>query len=106
MSREEAGSKGGKETVRRYGRDWMKELGRRGIRARAGKYFGGSIADCMAYLRKKAIELQIVALADQEGIACVETPILLDPDADPFFEDPSWQERIAKGKSARRSRRR
>ncbi|MCI0461094.1 MAG: hypothetical protein L0Z62_29445, partial [Gemmataceae bacterium] len=67
-------------------------------------HMGGSIADCMAYLRNKAAELQIAALADQEGIACVETPILLDPDADPFFEESSWQARIAKGKSARPSR--
>jgi hypothetical protein len=97
MSKQQAGSKGGKETLKRYGRSWMKELGRRGIRATADKHFGGSIADCMAYLRKKGAELQIAALADDEDIMCVEVPILLDPDADPFFDEPvpSWQDRIA-----------
>lgn len=97
MSREEAGRKGGKETVRRYGRSWMRQLGKRGIQATAAKHFGGSIAECMSYLRKKAAELQIAALADEEGMTCVEMPILLDPDADPFFAEPvpSWQQRLA-----------
>ena len=106
MSRQEAGSKGGKETLRRYGRLHMKELGKRGIRATADKYFGGSIAECMSYLRKKAAELQIVALADQEGMTCVEMPILLDPDFDPFFDEPppTWQQRLAAGKPRSRVR--
>jgi hypothetical protein len=106
MSRQEAGSKGGKETVRRYGRAWMQELGKRGLRATANKYFAGSVSECMSFLRKKAAELQIVTLADQEGMTCVEVPILLDPDDDPFFEeaDPAWQERVAVGKTTARGR--
>jgi hypothetical protein len=102
MSREQAGSKGGKETLRRYGRSWMKELGRRGIKATADKYFGGSIAECMSYLRKKAAELQIAALADSDGRTCVEVPVLLDPDYDPFFDEPipNWQDRMANRKPA------
>ena len=97
LSKQEAGRKGGKETLRRYGRSWMRELGKRGIQATANKYFGGSIAECMSYLRKKAAELQIPALADQEGIRCVEIPVLPDPDSDPFFEEPkpNWQQRVA-----------
>jgi hypothetical protein len=100
MSRQQAGSKGGRETLRRYGRSWMKEIGKRGIRATADKHFGGSIAACMAYLRQKGAELQITALADSEGMTCVEVPILLDPDFDPFFDDPTptWQQRLASGK--------
>jgi hypothetical protein len=35
MSRQDAGRKGGKETLKRYGRSWMQELGKRGIRATA-----------------------------------------------------------------------
>lgn len=106
MSREEAGSKGGKETLKRYGRAWMQELGKRGLRATANKYFAGSVSECMSYLRKKAAELQIAALADEEGMSCVEVPILLDPDADPFFEeaDTAWQERLAGGKRTARGR--
>ncbi len=106
MSKQEAGSKGGKETLKRYGRSWMKELGKRGLRATANKYFAGSVAECMSYLRKKAVELQIAALADQEGMTCVELPILLEPDADPFFEEPAptWQEHLANRKSAARGR--
>ena len=67
----------------------MKELGKRGIQATADKYFGGSIAECMSYLRRKGAELQIAALADNEGIRCVELPVLLDPDLDPFFDELS-----------------
>jgi hypothetical protein len=48
MSKEEAGSKGGRETVRRYGREWMKELGKRGLRSTANKYFAGSVDECMS----------------------------------------------------------
>ena len=106
ISRQEAGSKGGKETLKRYGSSWMQELGKRGLRATANKYFAGSVSECMSYLRKKAAELQIAALADQEGMMCVEVPILLDPDADPFFEEPvpTWQVRLANGKPAGRGR--
>jgi hypothetical protein len=106
MSKQEAGRKGGKETLRRYGRSWMQELGKRGLRATANKYFAGSVGECMSYLRKKASELQIAALADEEGMACVEVPILLDPDDDPFFEEPApaWQERVAYSKPTERDR--
>ncbi len=106
MSRQEAGGKGGRETLRRYGYPYMKELGKRGIRATADKYFAGSIADCMAYLRKKAAELQIAALAEEEGMTCIEVPILLDPDYDPFFNEPvpSWKERVASAKPSARRR--
>jgi hypothetical protein len=106
MSKEEAGSKGGKETLKRYGRAWMQELGKRGLRATANKYFAGSVSECMSYLRKKAGELQIAALADEEGMSCVEVPILLDPDADPYFDEPAatWQERLAGGKPTARGR--
>ena len=101
MSREEAGRKGGTATVRRYGRQWMKELGKRGIRATANRYFSGSIAECMSYLRRKGAELQIAALADREEMACVEVPVLLDPEDDPFFQEPAatWQQRAAGGKA-------
>lgn len=104
MSKQEAGSKGGRETVRRYGREWMKELGKRGLRSTANKYFAGSVDECMSYLRKKGAELQIVALADQEGMSCVEVPILLDPDSDPYFEEKSWRDRVTKSKSQSRKR--
>ena len=106
MSPQEAGSKGGTETLRGYGRDYMKELGKRGLRATANKYFAGSVAECMSYLRKKAAELQVATLADNAAAPCVEVPIFLDPDADPFFDDPSprWQDRVAHETPARRRR--
>jgi hypothetical protein len=106
MSRQEAGRKGGKETLKRYGRAWMQELGKRGLRATVNKYFAGSVSECMSYLRRKAAELQIADLADQEGMTCVEVPILLDPEADPFFEEPvpTWQERLGNGKATQRGR--
>ena len=53
MSRQEAGRKGGKETLKRYGREWMRELGKRGLRATANKYFAGSVAECMAFLVRR-----------------------------------------------------
>jgi hypothetical protein len=83
----------------------MQELGRRGLRATADRYFGGSVAECMAYLRKKGAEVQIATLADEEGMRCVEVPVLLDPDDDPFFQEPAgiWQERTtSRPPSARR----
>jgi hypothetical protein len=104
MSKQEAGSKGGRETVKRYGRQWMKELGKRGLRSTANKYFAGSVDECMSYLRKKGAELQIVLLADQAGMTCVEVPILLDPDSDPYFEEQSWRDRVVKGQSGERKR--
>ncbi len=105
MSKQEAGRKGGRETLRRYGREWMRELGKRGLLATANKYFAGSVEECMSYLRKKGIELQIARLADEEGKTCVEVPIILDPDDDVFFEEPetTWKDRV-KGKSAERGR--
>jgi hypothetical protein len=106
MSRQEAGRKGGQETLKRYGRLWMTELGKRGVRATANKYFGGSIAECMSYLRKKAAELQIAALAENEAMTCIEVPIILEPDFDPFFDAPvpTWQDRIARDKASLRGR--
>ena len=106
MSPQEAGSQGGRETLRRYGRSYMKELGKRGLRATANKYFAGSIAECMSYLRKRAAELQVAGLADNAAAACVEVPIILDPDADPFFDEPSpsWQDRVARDKPTARRR--
>lgn len=106
ISRQEARSKGGRETVKRYSRPYMKELGKRGLRATANKSLAGSISQCMSYLRKKAAELQIAALAYQEGMTCVEVPIMLDPDANPFFDGsvPSWQKRLAGDKPKTRSR--
>jgi hypothetical protein len=106
MSRQEAGSKGRKETLQRYGRLWMKELGQRGVRATANKYFGGSIAACMSYLCRKAAELRIAALAENEAMTCIEVPILLDTDFDPFFAAPlpTWQDRMARDKARGRGR--
>lgn len=65
----------------------------------AGQYLAGRLP-----YRKKGAELQIVALADQEGMTCVEVPVLLSPDDDPYFEESSWRDRVAKSKSQSRKR--
>jgi hypothetical protein len=58
-------SAGGRETLKRYGIQHFKELGKRGIRATADGYFGGSIADCMEWLRRGGYEFKIAQGVDQ-----------------------------------------
>ncbi len=39
-------------------------------------------------------------------MTCVEVPILLDPESDPFFDEPAttWRQRLANGKARVRAR--
>lgn len=96
MDREAAGSKGGRTTFERHGREHFRELGRRGIRATAAKYFNGSIGDAMEYLRKKGYEFRMSRMAEQDERACIELPVVMDPEDDPFFEDTGreWRTRV------------
>src|SRR4051812_15947791 len=93
------GSAGGRETLKRYGVQHFKELGKRGIRATADRYFGGSIADCMEWLRRRGYEFRIAQGVDQqlqarldagEGIASVELPVICEPDHDPSY----WRDKV------------
>lgn len=107
MDRSEAGRKGGRETLRRYTVAHYRELGKKGIRATAARWFGGSIAEAMAWLRKRGVEFQIdrgtnaqleQRLAQGAAIASVELPIILDPDDDPGLvaatPAPPWRDRV------------
>ena len=93
------GSAGGRETLKRYGVQHFKELGKRGIRATANKYFGGSIADCMDWLRRRGYEHKIAQGVDEqlqarlsagEAITSIELPVICEPDADPSY----WRDRV------------
>lgn len=98
MDRAESGSKGGRATLKRHGREHFRELGRKGIRATAEKYFDGSISETMEWLRRRGTELQIAALLDAKldatlqhhQTACVEMPVICDPDNDASF----WTDRV------------
>jgi hypothetical protein len=103
MDRRQRGRKGGKETLKRYGVQHFRELGRRGIRALADRYFHGSIADAMAWLRKRASELGIARgvqekldkqIANGAQTASEEIPVILTPDEDLSY----WQELVHAGK--------
>jgi hypothetical protein len=103
MNKQEAGRKGGTNTLRRYGKEHFRQIGKRGFLSFVNRYLSGNGSEAMAYLRKKWAELQLVRLADQEGQTCIETPVLLEPDDDVFFE-PSWQERVRSATKEQRRR--
>lgn len=105
MDRSEAGRKGGQETLRRYTAAHFRELGKKGIRATAARWFGGSVAEAMSWLRKRGTEFQIDRgtdeqlerrLADGEASTAVELPVILDPDDDCSLAEPapSWRDRV------------
>lgn len=93
------GSEGGKATLAKHGIQHFKELGKRGIRATADKYFSGNIADCMDWLRRRGYEQKLAKGVDEQlqakldagaEIASMELPVLCEPDADPSY----WRERV------------
>jgi hypothetical protein len=66
MDRRAIGRIGGKETFKRYGARYFRELGRRGIRWLADRYFQGSIADAMTWLRQRAYEIGLARGVQQK----------------------------------------
>lgn len=83
------------------------EAGKSGIRALAARYFGGSIDEAMAFLRRRSHEAAIEALAGERlkaelaagaAIASIELP------ADEEYEPESWVTRVtSQGRSRSRA---
>jgi general stress protein YciG len=85
VNHSEAGRKGGKACVKKHGRKHMKKIGRSGFDAVVARHFGGDAKAYAEYLRRKSTEYQIDALASIGDTSCIELPVILDPDDDPFF---------------------
>src|SRR5215472_10649188 len=107
MDRSESGRKGGKETFKRYGVKHFRELGRRGIRSLADRYFQGSIADAMTWLRQRAIEIGLARgvqeklekqIANGARTASEELPVILSPDDDISY----WRDLARTSKEAQK----
>lgn len=87
-----------------------KEGGKKGIRTLAARYFGGSIAEAMRHLRQRGWEKLVAGLVDEkldrqlaEGaqVAVEEIPVVLDVDADPFYQASTyWRDRVKAEKEA------
>ena len=93
------GSEGGKATLAKHGVQHFKELGKRGIRATADRYFSGNIAHCMDWLRRRGYEHKIAKGVDEQlqakldagaEILSEELPVICEPDADPSY----WRDRV------------
>jgi hypothetical protein len=104
------GAEGGKALYQKRGKAWMRELGRRGFASLVNRHFGGDRSDAIRWLHAHAAESQVARLVHEEQatadrIHCTEIPIILDPDNDPFFTDPtSWRERVERqGKGRNRT---
>lgn len=77
----------------------MAEIGKRGFLSFTNKYFGGNKQEAMDYLHLQATERKINGLIDQQmaetGETCVELPIIMEPDSDPTFTEPTtWRDRV------------
>jgi hypothetical protein len=96
------GAEGGRETLRRHGRKHFSDIGKRGFDALVNKWFMGDKDEAIKWLHGQQSERQVDRLLSErpaEGITCVEMPVFLDPDTDPFFDEssPSWRERVSCG---------
>ena len=88
------GSAGGRETLRRYGIEHFRELGRKGFESFTARYFGGDREAAGAWLRQRAYEAKADTFAERElnrriesgqEIACVELPVYsTDDEGIPF----------------------
>lgn len=81
----------------------MAKIGAKGFATLVARHFGGDKQAAIDYLHLEAAERKLGELVDAEmqatGETCIELPVLLDPDADPFFDEPapSWQDRVRTG---------
>jgi hypothetical protein len=81
----------------------MAEIGAKGFATLVARHFGGDRQAAIDYLHLQGAERKISDLLGKQmaatGETCVELPVLLDPDADPFFAEPAptWRERVGGG---------
>lgn len=93
------GSAGGQATFKKYGVKHMAEIGKRGFKSFTNKYFGGDKQQAMGYLHLQATERQIDGLIEKQmaetGETCVELPVIMTPEDDVFFREPTkWQDHV------------
>jgi hypothetical protein len=78
------GSAGGRETLRRYGVEHFREMGRKGFESFTARYFGGDREAAGTWLRQRAYEQRADTFAERElnrrtesgqEIAIVELPV-------------------------------
>ncbi len=78
------GQAGGRATVKKHGRQWMAEIGRRGFATFTERYFDGDKAAATAWLRLRSYEAQAMTHAERElqrrvdagaKVASVELPV-------------------------------
>jgi len=88
--REEAG---GRETLKRQGKEHLREIGRRGLLSFTDRHFAGDRQQAGNWLRARAHESLINSLVDRElarrfdqgeKVASMELPVLSDPDEMPW----------------------
>jgi general stress protein YciG len=94
MDRGEAGSKGGKTTVAKHGREHMAEIGAKGFATTVARHYGGDAAEYLRVQRRRAAEHGVAGFVDRlmkerldqgQDIVSYELPVLLEPDDDlPF----------------------
>ena len=87
------GSAGGRETVKRHGRQHMQEIGRKGYQSTLNRYFAGDKLAFRAWLTARAWDRLASDLADVKiaqqlangaATACVELVVMSDFDETPF----------------------
>jgi len=77
----------------------MAEIGRKGFQSLVNRYFGGDAQSAKDWLHLQAAERKIDSLVSEKLATgeetCIEMPVLLSPDDDPTFEEPSnWRDRV------------
>jgi general stress protein YciG len=91
MDRGAAGSKGGRTTFERYGKEHFREIGKRGFQATVNRHYGGDAQEYLRVQRKRAVEHGLAGFVDRlmqerldQGvrITSVELPVILEPDDD------------------------
>src|SRR4051812_27985573 len=102
------GREGGLAVLKKYGVQHFRELGKRGFESFKNRYFAGSTEEAMNYLHLQATERQINGLVEKQmaetGEKCVELPVLMEPDQDAFFDQPStrWRDYVTAGRNGKR----
>lgn len=84
----------------------MAEIGRRGFATLVNRYFAGDRQSAIDWLHAHACESELMRAADTKlanGETCVEYPMILDIDNDPFYDDPvpTWESRVSTGRNGR-----
>lgn len=112
MSRSEAGRKGGNKLFQDRGPAYMAEIGAKGFASTVARHWQGDRAAYRDYLGLRRHEQRIEEAVDAEmarrltagaKTACVELPVICDPDDDPTFLEgsTSWRRRIIAERAGR-----